>query len=199
MPWLNTRLAFTALCNLVCVCLYHLPAPHASFGRSVCWDKGMDAQLRQPLFVAVHSCKHPIKWPATLHWTFPHFSNTTVLATARGLDDNMRKQTLRCMETCYLDTVAAAVSQSQNVICCARTQQGLPPYWLCQNRAGSHGQEHVKANTTGEMKRMTNVYTALYLISPASWLPLLPAFSDENHMSDRGWSPVNPICEKQWP
>lgn len=36
---------------------------------------------------------------------------------------------------------------------------------------------------------MTNVYTALYLISPASWLHLLPTFSDENHMSDRGVKP----------
>lgn len=67
MPWLNTRLAFTALCNLECVCLCHLPAPHASFWSSVCWDKGMDAQFRQPLFVTAQSCKYPIKWPATLH------------------------------------------------------------------------------------------------------------------------------------
>lgn len=84
MPWLNTRLAFTVFCNLVCVCLCHLPAPHASFWRSVCWDKGIDAQFRQPLFVTAQSCKYPIKWPGnTALKTFPHFSNTTVLPTAR--------------------------------------------------------------------------------------------------------------------
>lgn len=42
---------------------------------------------------------------------------------------------------------------------------------------------------------MTNVYTALYLISPASWLPLLPAFSDENHMSDRDEAPSTRYVE----
>lgn len=70
---------------------------------------------------------------------------------------------------------------------------------LCQNRASSHGHEHVKANTTGEEKRMTNVYTALYLISPASRLPLLFAFSDENHMSNKGWSLISPTPETHWP
>lgn len=109
-----------------------------------------------------------------------HTSATPLYFPQPELDNNIIKQ------TCYLDSVTAAVSQSQNLICSAGAQQGLPPHRLCQNRAGSHGQEHVKANTTGEVTRMTNVYTALYLISPASWLPLLPAFSDENHMSDRG-------------
>lgn len=79
------------LSNVTCVCLYVHPnslrtapptdpPPHASHCMFVCWNKRMDAQLRQPLFVTVQPCRHPIKWPVA---NLPSHtaSNTSLLPT----------------------------------------------------------------------------------------------------------------------
>lgn len=56
-------LSFRVLCNLTCICLHACPL-QASHSLFVHWNKRMDAQLRQPLFVTAEPCRHPIKRPA---------------------------------------------------------------------------------------------------------------------------------------
>lgn len=130
------------LCNLtyvVCPLPATSPPPTLPVSCPPCcmsarWNKRGDAQLRQLLFVTVQPCRHSIKWPVLL---YPAKHTSFLLIPHRGKKG-------------VFERTFHPVSQWQK------------QHKLGETDPGSHGPEHVKANTTGEGERMSNVCPALY-------------------------------------
>lgn len=144
------------------------------------WNKRVDAQLRQPLFVTVQPCRHPIKWPVpnlpTLHQTplyFPQCTKVREISQRQILYCNVgRSLSLNCENSGFSITKLSDFLKFSSDHKMFQTLSALllklstfqptttAKNWSKQNWFTWH--QACKANKAGEDKRMSNVYTALY-------------------------------------